>query len=137
MFYLEASEMEAILRFGDVIQGFPICFSVIDKPSHESDFHITVSAPSYAVVLSPCCSIKDKVLSLAPLKQLENKIFVNPYLGACRRNGIRSRFLLIWSHYGKDIQILRPKTNAAPAIVDGLASERAPRLFPVGCGRAA
>ena len=59
------------------------------------------------------------------------------YLGACRRNGIRSRFVLIWLHYGKDIQILRPKTNAAPAIFDGLAPERASRVFLIRCGRAA
>ena len=58
-------------------------------------------------------------------------------LGACRRNGIRSRFVLIWLHYGKDIQILRPKTNAAPAIFDGLAPERASRVFLIRCGRAA
>lgn len=80
MFYLDSSQMEAVLRFGDVIQGFPICFSVIDKPSHQSDFNITVSAPTYAVVLSPCCSIKDKVVAVAPLKQLENKLFANSYL---------------------------------------------------------
>lgn len=80
MFYLDSSQMDAILRFGDVIEGFPICFAVIDKPSHRSDFNITVSAPTYAVVLSPCCSIKDKVLAVAPLRQLENKLFVNPYL---------------------------------------------------------
>ena len=59
------------------------------------------------------------------------------FLGACRRNGIRSRFVLIWLHYGKDIQILRPKTNAAPAIFDGLAPERASRVFLIRCGRAA
>lgn len=80
MFYLDRSQMEATLRFGDIIQGFPICFSVIDKPSHQSNFNITVSAPNYAVVLSPCCSIKDKVLAVAPLKQLENKLFANEYL---------------------------------------------------------
>jgi hypothetical protein len=80
MFYLDSPQMEAALRFGDVIQGFPICFSVIDNPLYQSDFNITVSAPTYAVVLSPCCSIEDNKLAIAPLKQLENKIFVNPYL---------------------------------------------------------
>lgn len=80
MFYLDSSGMEPTLRFGDVIQGFPICFSVIDEPSHQSDFNITVSAPNYAVVLSPCCSIADKVLAIAPLKELDNRIFANPYL---------------------------------------------------------
>jgi len=80
MFYHDCSQMEQTLRFGDVIQGFPVCFSVIDNPSHQSAFNITVSAPTHAVVLSPCCSIKDKVLAIAPLKQLENSIFTNPYL---------------------------------------------------------
>ena len=80
MFYLDSSQMEAALRFGDVIQGFPICFSVVDNPLYQSDFNITVAAPTYAVVLSPCCSIEDKKLAIAPLKQLENKIFANPYL---------------------------------------------------------
>jgi len=80
MFYLDSSQMEKTLRFGDVIQGFPVCFTVIDTPSSQSAFNITVSAPTYAVVLSPCCSIADKVLAIAPLQQLENKIFANPYL---------------------------------------------------------
>lgn len=80
MFYLDSSHMEESLRFGDVIQGFPVCFSVIDTPSFKSAFNITVSAPTYAVVLSPCCSIADKVLAVAPLQQLENKLFTNPYL---------------------------------------------------------
>jgi len=80
MFYLDNFQMDEMLRFGDVIQGFPICFSVIDNPSDKSAFNISVSAPTNAVVLSPCCSIEDKVLAIAPLKQLENKIFANPYL---------------------------------------------------------
>jgi len=80
MFYLNSSQMGETLRFGDIIQGFPVCFSVIDIPSPQSAFNITVSAPTYAVVLSPCCSISDKVLAIAPLQQLENKLFSNPYL---------------------------------------------------------
>jgi len=80
MFYIDVSQIEEVLRFGDVIQGFPICFSVIDQPSNQLDYNITVSAPNYAIVLSPCCSIEDKKVAIAPLKQLENKIFANPYL---------------------------------------------------------
>ena len=80
MFYLENFQMEENLRFGDVIQGFPVCYSVIDTPSSQAAFNITVSAPTYAVVLSPCCSIADKVLAIAPLQELENKLFSNPYL---------------------------------------------------------
>lgn len=80
MFYLNTSQMDETLRFGDIIQGFPLCFSVIDTPSHQAGFNIRVSAPTFAVVLSPCCSISDKVLAIAPLEQLENKLFSNPYL---------------------------------------------------------
>ncbi|MGC8494416.1 MAG: hypothetical protein ACP5SH_22060 [Syntrophobacteraceae bacterium] len=80
MFYLDALQMDKTLRFGDIIRGFPICYSVIDAPSNESPFNISVLAPTNAVVLSPCCSIEDKVLAIAPLKRLENKIFANPYL---------------------------------------------------------
>jgi len=80
MFYIDTSQMEETLRFGDIIQGFPVCFSVIDTPSYQAEFNIKVSAPTYAVVLSPCCSISDKVLAIAPLEKLENKLFTNPYL---------------------------------------------------------
>ena len=79
MFYVDSSQMDTMLRFGDIIQGFPICFSVIDN-ANQSDFNITVSTTTYAVVLSPCCSIEDKVLAIAPLKKLDNRIFVNPFL---------------------------------------------------------
>ena len=43
-------------------------------------------------------------------------------LGACRRNGHGSQFMLIWPHYGKDIQILRPKTKLLlpPSLLDWL-----------------
>lgn len=80
MFYMDSSQMEPTLRFGDIIQGFPVCFSVIDDPQARSDFNITISASPYAVVLSPCCSISDKLLAIAPLQQLDNKLFNNPYL---------------------------------------------------------
>lgn len=80
MFYLENSQMETTLRFGDVIQDFPVCFPVIDKPSSKEPFHIKVSTQTHVVVLSPCCSISDKLLAVAPLEKLSAKFFSNPYL---------------------------------------------------------
>lgn len=80
MFYLDTSQMEQTLRFGDVIQDIPICFPVISNPSSTESYYIQVSAPAYAVVLSPCCSISDKVLSIAPLLHLPGALFSNPYL---------------------------------------------------------
>lgn len=79
MFYLDVSEMEPNLRFGDVIQGFPICYPVVNNSSDQSGYNIAVSAPTFAVVLSPCCSISDKMLAIAPLQQLENKLYANPF----------------------------------------------------------
>lgn len=80
MFYLDISHMEQTLRFGDVIQDIPICFPVISNPSPTESYYIRVTAPTYSVVLSPCCSISDKVLSVAPLFPLPSALFSNPYL---------------------------------------------------------
>lgn len=80
MFYVDSSQMEQTLRFGDVIQGFPICFSIIDSPSSQAPFHINVSTSTFAVVLSPCCSIADRLLAVAPFQQLPGSIFSNEYL---------------------------------------------------------
>ena len=34
---------------------------------------------SYCAIVSPCCSIKDKVISLSPLLHINKDIFRNPY----------------------------------------------------------
>ncbi len=79
-FYAEISKMDTTLRFGDIIKEFPICFPVISNPSSLEPFDIRITPPGFSVVLSPCCSISEKVLSVAPLLKLPSKIFSNPFL---------------------------------------------------------
>lgn len=68
---------EQPLRFGDIVRGFPITH--IDMNSAQR-FDISVGHLSYAVVMSPCCSIRDNVLSLCVLKPLDKKYFKAPKL---------------------------------------------------------
>lgn len=79
MFYQEPAQMEQALRFGDVIQGIPICFPVISNLSLLETYHIQIASPTFSVVLSPCCSISDKVISVAPFIPLLGAFFNNPY----------------------------------------------------------
>jgi hypothetical protein len=80
MFYIETTQADPTLRFGDVIRDFPICFPVVSNPSLSEPYHIQVNSPAYSVVLSPCCSISDKVISIAPLQMLNGSLFSNPFL---------------------------------------------------------
>jgi len=80
MFYQE--NMYEALRFGDVLRGFILTTPKIDEPigvAEHKDYIINVSLPAFSVVLSPCCSIRDKIISLAPLIQLYGTFFDNPY----------------------------------------------------------
>ena len=81
MFYQE--EMDRALRFGDVISGFVSSTPMMEEPApagEHRDFRLDVCLPMFLVILSPCCSIREKTLSLAPLKQIAlPKVFDNPY----------------------------------------------------------
>ena len=77
-FYQEPGD--SVLRFGDVLQGFVSCTPILnDAPSTDS-FRIDVTTKSFVVVLSPCCSISDHVISLATLVEIRNTFLKNPYL---------------------------------------------------------
>lgn len=80
MFYIDNRQAGPTLRFGDVIRDFPVCFPIVSSPSSIEPYHIQINSPTFAVVLSPCCSISDKVLAIAPLQQLPGSLFSNPYL---------------------------------------------------------
>ena len=69
------------LRFGDVVRGFTAATPTIDKPSVSviQDYSLKIINPSYLAILSPCCSISDKMISLAPLVLIPGKLFRNPY----------------------------------------------------------
>ena len=80
MFYQD--EPDNIFRFGDIIRGFASLTPIIDEPIlnlSDCSCNINFSIPNYCVILSPCCSISDKVLTMAPLIQIRNSFFKNPY----------------------------------------------------------
>jgi hypothetical protein len=70
------------LRFGDVVRGYVIATPEIKKPFSQGvtePYTLIVDQPSFSVVLSPCCSIGDKVLLLAPFSQIRPGFYKNPY----------------------------------------------------------
>ena len=80
MFY--SQEPDSALRFGDVISGFvssiPRMNDLATNQKHP-DYQLDLSMPEFCVVLSPCCSIGDSTLTLAPLQIVINSFFKNPY----------------------------------------------------------
>ena len=82
MFY--ETKMEPTVRFGDVVRGYISADITIKQPIlfHEKDsfnYKIDIELPSYSVVLTPCCSIGDSVIALAPLVRIMGDFFNNPY----------------------------------------------------------
>lgn len=69
-------------RFGDVLTGFVNCTPKLRSPflsENDDRYTIQVGMPPYFVVMSPCCSIADKVIALCPLIHVRNTFFKNPY----------------------------------------------------------
>lgn len=77
MFYQE--EMDNALRFGDVLKGFILTSPIINNPDSLENYEISVFQPDYCVILSPCCSIGHKVITLSPLIRIRGPFFNNPY----------------------------------------------------------
>jgi len=77
-------EIDNILRFGDVLKGYVAITPKIKQPNHPTssptlDWEIGVSYPELLAVLSPCCSIEDNLICLAPLIKVQKNFFRNPY----------------------------------------------------------
>lgn len=83
MFYQEEIDRK-LLRFGDVLKGYIATDITIKEPflSMKSECHnykMDIELPDYSVVLTPCCSIGDSVITLAPLIKLRSNFFKNPH----------------------------------------------------------
>lgn len=81
MFY--AASNGPTFRFGDVLEGFPTAAPSVSAPVPRraiEKYGITVTSAPFNALLSPCCSIGDKCLTLAPLLQVPPKWRQNPYL---------------------------------------------------------
>ncbi|KKN58641.1 hypothetical protein LCGC14_0550080 [marine sediment metagenome] len=44
-----------------------------------NQYKIEVSLPNFSVIISPCCSIGPKLISLTPLIEIRSSFFYNPY----------------------------------------------------------
>jgi hypothetical protein len=79
MFY--ESEPEGVLRFGDVVRGYVLSTPRIDSPSISPPvrYRVEVHSPTFAVIMSPCCSIGDGTLAISPLIEVLPGFFKNPY----------------------------------------------------------
>jgi len=82
MFYEQKGDNA--LRFGDVIRGYinintTIKEPILDVKCLNEGYTLDISLPQFCVILTPCCSIRDKTISLTPLIKVEKKFFYNPY----------------------------------------------------------
>lgn len=82
MFYQH--EFSKSLRLGDVVKGYLFADVIINAPiltypSPGNNYKIEVEVPRYSVVLTPCCSIENSVICIAPLIRVLGDFFKNPY----------------------------------------------------------
>ena len=76
-------DMEKAFRFGDILKGFITTTPNLSAPFLRQDlppYSIEINLNKFYAILSPCCSIGDKMISLAPLIKIYNSFFNNPYL---------------------------------------------------------
>ena len=76
--------MDNALRLGDVVRGYISTIPTIKEPilssqSEGYNYKIDIGMPNYSVVLTPCCSIEEGVISLTPLMKVRSDFFKNPY----------------------------------------------------------
>ena len=99
------------LRFGDVVKGYILANATLATPVWDSpytDFSVNVRLPKFSVIMTPCCSIEDKTIALAPLVQVYPAFFDNPYLAEdlTRINRImtpeQSVSAIVWEQLGNE-----------------------------------
>lgn len=83
MFYTE--NPSNTLRLGDIVTGYITVVPNQKEPIRNNfpDYYLDIKHPNYLVVLTPCCSIGEKTLSVAPLMTIldakRKKFFQNPF----------------------------------------------------------
>ena len=80
-FYFETPQ--DCLLLGDIVTGFRAVVPQFHKPGvddHSAELGISVTRPDYFAVTTPCCSIGNKQISLAPLVPIRAPWLTNPYL---------------------------------------------------------
>lgn len=73
MFYTDTPS--DFLRMGDIVEGYVLSVPKIKNPFNNFfvDYRVEVDIPKLLVVLTPCCSIGDKKISLAPLDEVKDR----------------------------------------------------------------
>lgn len=81
MFY--EGKPDDVLRLGDVVRGYISANPSINEPflssQKEYGYKIHIEQPKYCVVLTPCCSIGEGLLSLTPLIRVLGTFLKNEY----------------------------------------------------------
>jgi hypothetical protein len=82
MFY--EKNIDNALRFGDVLKGYisitPNIKGPILVPSALMEgYNIDINLPVFSVIISPCCSIGEEMISLTPLIKVYHYFFNNTY----------------------------------------------------------
>ena len=128
---------EPDLRFGDVITGFHLCVPQLHHPGAGPDgcvLTVAMTRPSYFAVMSPCCSIKNKQLSLTPLVQIRPAIKKTPYfvedLTRINRRGPPDKIVppQEWAKFTPEEQATRLAEGDDYALVDAFVYAPDPRL---------
>lgn len=71
-----------VIRFGDILTGFPLSSSKVDNPIRglSDEYDISTVIPKYSIVIDPSCSIGERKISLSPLKRIPKKLYDHPIL---------------------------------------------------------
>jgi hypothetical protein len=68
---------------GDIVRGFILGAARQQEPkTSPHDYQVSLRSPAFSVILTPCCSIGEKTLTLAPLVYINIKWLENPYFEA-------------------------------------------------------
>ena len=84
MFYANADALSKGLRLGDVVSGYVTAIPNQSEPISGDfiDYSVDVKVPLLLVILTPCCSIKEKTIAVVPLITIldgeRKKLFTNP-----------------------------------------------------------
>lgn len=81
MFY--SQNISNALRMGDIVQGFILGAAHQQEPkTSPHDYQVSLRSPLFSVILTPCCSIGERTLTLAPLVVINPKWLDNTYFAA-------------------------------------------------------
>lgn len=130
MFY--TNPFDSQLRFGDVVKGFVLATSTIEKPmimNEQHNYQVDINFPNLCVILSPCCTISEKtkndgIVAMSPLIPIRVCFFDNPYFkeDLMRINKVMAPEQTvapdIWTHFPPEEQEKRKAQGISYALLE-------------------